>query len=148
MVTQLVYVSAAVRPLLRADLAQILRASRRHNPAVGVTGVLVYADRAILQVLEGPPEAVDATFARAAADPRHHGILVLYRAIAGERTFPDWTMGLYRAADLSDDGRDHAESMFDLAGGRAGDRGPIPPSRVRRFLASFAAAARPSRPFD
>ena len=149
-VHQLVYVSATVRPLRRADLAQILRASRRRNPPLGITGVLAYADRAVLQALEGPAAAVEATFRHAAADPRHHGVLVLYRAEAEGRTFPDYAMGLYRAADLSDDGRsdggrpgdgrDHARSVFDLVAAAAADGAP---SRVGRFLGSFASLARP-----
>ena len=154
-VHQLVYVSATVRPLRRADLAQILRASRRRNPPLGITGVLAYADRAVLQALEGPAAAVEATFRHAAAAPRHHGVLVLYRAEAEGRTFPDYAMGLYRAADLSDDGRpgdgrpgdgrpgdgrDHARSVFDLVAAAAADGAP---SRVGRFLGSFASLARP-----
>ncbi len=96
--------------------------------------MLLYSGGNILQALEGPAAAVDATFARVHADPRHRGVLMLYRGTAAERSFPDWAMGLRSLSDLPGGERDGARSLFDLT-----EPGP---TRAHRLLASFRAFAR------
>ncbi len=95
---QLVYVST-VRPGIPVDLPGILATSRRHNLADGITGLLHANDRRFLQVLEGDPARVEATYARIAADPRHFALVVLSRRTIAAREFGDWSMAY-------DDGRD------------------------------------------
>ncbi|PAP76523.1 BLUF domain-containing protein [Rubrivirga marina] len=130
MLTQLVYASSAVGALSGDDLAQILRASRARNGAAAVTGALLYHEGNIMQVLEGSPEAVEAVYTRVEADPRHRGVIMLYRASAEERAFPDWSMGLVRPEDVAGE-RDGVHSLFDVA---------VPgPDRARRLLHAFRA---------
>lgn len=74
-----------------ADIAQILDASRRNNAGVGVTGALMFNAGYFAQVLEGPQEAVEATFERIQQDPRH-GDVSLMSFEPAERTFSDWSM--------------------------------------------------------
>ncbi len=128
MVTRLVYASSSVGTLGPDDLLQIVRASRRNNAAVGVTGALLYRDGNVMQVLEGPAAAVDAVFARVGKDARHTGVLRLLRETADERAFPEWSMGLLRPEDVPADG---VASLFDVAAPG--------PERARRMLASFCA---------
>jgi hypothetical protein len=90
---QKIYVSA----LTGTDdsvLPDILRASQKNNARDGVTGMLLYADGNFLQVLEGPPEAVERTFARIEQDRRHSQVIVMSDEPTTQRDFADWSMGL------------------------------------------------------
>jgi hypothetical protein len=92
---QKIYVSA----LTDTDdsvLADILRTSQKNNARDGLTGMLLYADGNFLQVLEGPPEAVEQTFARIELDPRHSHVIVMSDEPTTQRDFADWSMGLRR----------------------------------------------------
>ena len=90
---RLIYISTARSQLSRAELGNILRVSRENNARSDVTGLLVTGGRRVLQALEGPPEAVDATFERIRRDPRHFAAVVLSRVTVHERSFGDWAMG-------------------------------------------------------
>lgn len=131
MLTQLVYASSAVGALGASDLAQIVRTSRANNAEVGVTGALVYHDGNVMQVLEGPPEAVASVYERVRADRRHRGVLTLYQGPAERRAFPDWSMGLLRPDDVPEADRAGVRSLFDVT---------VPgPERAQRLLHSFRA---------
>ena len=132
-ILQLVYVSSASRGFREEDLADILRASRRNNPAAGVTGALLHADGNFMQVLEGPPEAVEAVYARVEQDPRHSGVLVLLRHLVDRRSFGDWAMGLLHESDVPEADRAAVRSLHSFT--------PDSPDRVRRLLATFGRTA-------
>lgn len=91
---QLVYISSAVGA---ADTATILAASRRNNAAADVTGLLFADGKRFLQALEGPAFAVERTYARIAADPRHRALVVLSRRDVTEREFGPWAMAEHLA---------------------------------------------------
>jgi hypothetical protein len=93
---RLIYVSHAVRPLTTAELDLILLHGRRNNVRDGITGMLVYASGNFMQVLEGPPPAVEATFARISRDSRHQGIIEIERDLVEARSFAGWSMGFRR----------------------------------------------------
>ena len=134
MLTQIVYASSAARPLGDADLAEILRASRRNNADAGVTGALLYSEGNFIQVLEGPATSVAAVYRRIERDTRHHSILPLLRSTVDERQFPEWAMGFHRASTLPEEDRAAARTLFDLT-----EPGP---SRAHRLLATFRRLAR------
>lgn len=75
-----------------ATLNGILSDARRCNRRDDVTGALVCRADVYLQMLEGPPPAVDAAFARIAQDDRHGDVRLLHRRLAAERLFPGWSM--------------------------------------------------------
>jgi hypothetical protein len=89
--TQLVYAS---RPFGfdAAMLNGILSDARRLNPPNDVTGALICRADLYLQLLEGPKEAVEATFARIAKDDRHLEVQRLVSRPIEQRLFPDWAM--------------------------------------------------------
>ncbi|PQA86631.1 BLUF domain-containing protein [Hyphococcus luteus] len=87
----LVYASAAAEAA--PDLKDILAVSRRNNARNGLTGLLLFAEGNFIQALEGPGEALKATYERILKDPRHKLIIELYRAPIERRNFPDWSMG-------------------------------------------------------
>jgi hypothetical protein len=77
-----------------ATLAGILLDARRCNARDDVTGALICRDDLFVQFLEGPVDAIEATYGRIARDDRHIDVLPLTRRAipAGERLFPKWAM--------------------------------------------------------
>ena len=75
-----------------ADFFAILRESRTNNGIDGISGLLAFDGRSFVQLLEGPPESVGATFGRIRQDPRHTDIVVISDSIEADRAFGDWTM--------------------------------------------------------
>jgi hypothetical protein len=98
MFSQLIYVSLANRTFTAVELAAVLTHARARNTEVGVTGVLLHQAGSFFQVLEGVPEAVEATYARILSDPRHRSVLLLLRQAVVERSFSDWSMGFIDVA--------------------------------------------------
>ncbi len=93
MLVRLMYASRATAAPADGDLAAILKASREHNPAEGITGLLCFTDGTFVQVLEGGRNAVNARYKRIVEDARHRDVILLgYEEIA-ERAFAGWTMG-------------------------------------------------------
>ncbi len=93
MLVRLLYASRAAEPVTPELLSAILRRSRQHNPAQGITGVLCCSGDIFLQVLEGGRPAVNRLYARIVADPRHRDTeLLAYESIV-ERRFAGWSMG-------------------------------------------------------
>lgn len=90
---QIAYVSST-RGLLSADqLVRLLTKSRENNAEAGITGMLLYKDGNVLQILEGSAETVRALFDRIRRDQRHTGVIKLYQKAITERDFPEWLMG-------------------------------------------------------
>ncbi len=130
---QVVYVSAATRPLARGELLALLAESRANNAAAEVTGMLLHVEGAFMQALEGPGPALDETMTRIRRDPRHDGVTLLAREAVAERGFADWSMAL---GDVS---RAEARSTPGLSDFLAAvESAATPPADLaRRLLASF-----------
>lgn len=91
---QLIYISRARHAFSDGELVELLTASRTANAAERITGVLLFAEGTFIQCLEGEATAVDRLMRRIARDPRHAGLLYLYRAETRlGRVFPHWSMG-------------------------------------------------------
>lgn len=101
MLVRLLYASRAVPALDQEELVAILKKSRAHNQAQGITGVLCYSEGIFLQVLEGGRAAVNKLYNRIATDPRHHEIELLRYEEIGERRFAGWSMGQVNMARLN-----------------------------------------------
>ncbi len=89
----LVYQSHATTPLDELELARLLTQSRAYNAAHGLTGLLLYSQGSIMQLLEGSEAHVDAVFARIARDPRHTRVVKLADGPVSHRLFAQWSMG-------------------------------------------------------
>ena len=98
---QLVYVSSVTRSEVIAP-GPILTASRRNNQRDGITGLLYSDDARFLQVLEGPEDKVEQTFARIQTDPRHRALVILSRRTIDAREFGDWEMAHYAPGSDAD----------------------------------------------
>ncbi len=89
--TQLIYASQPFG-FDEAMLNGILSDARRWNSREDITGALVCRADVYLQLLEGPPPAIDAAFARIGQDDRHDDVRLLVRRTISERLFPRWSM--------------------------------------------------------
>lgn len=119
----LTYLSSATDLMDEQELMDLLATSRPRNEERGLTGMLLYCDGNVIQVLEGPDDVVDETFATISKDPRHRGILVMLRDEITERAFPDWSMG-FRTVGRDDVRRlpGYSEFLADPMSEGLGDR--------------------------
>ena len=102
-----------------AGIRHILSVSQVRNVQVGVTGALMFNGGCFAQILEGPREAVEATFERIQRDDRHGDMTLLDLADIKVRGFPGWSMAFVgREAD--------AHARF----GGLGDESGFDPTRM------------------
>lgn len=89
--TQIVYAS---RPFGfdASVLDDILTISRARNSRDAITGTLICRADMYLQLIEGPDAAIQATYARIAADDRHDAVTPLLTRTVTDRLFPQWAM--------------------------------------------------------
>jgi hypothetical protein len=92
MIRQLVYISTTREPLDDATLAAILTRARQRNAEYGVTGVLLYSDQSVMQVLEGVETAVDIIYRIVCNNPLHSGVTVVQDRMLPQRDFGSWAM--------------------------------------------------------
>jgi hypothetical protein len=90
---QVIYVSAARHLFNPAELRELLRLARIKNERLEVTGMLLYHEGSFLQVLEGPPSAVNPLLETIDRDQRHQNLMLLLRREIEARNFADWKMG-------------------------------------------------------
>lgn len=96
---QLIYLSSASRLFSKEELVALLTHSRSNNSRNRLTGMLLYKDGNIMQVLEGERATVERVFDVIKQDPRHKDIIVLVSAEVASREFGEWSMGF---RDLQD----------------------------------------------
>lgn len=99
---RLLYISTARMPLRPSELDDLLEKSRKANSAADVTGLLVVGGRRFLQLLEGPDQAVTATYERITRDPRHFALVKLHDKEVAARSFASWAMGFEKGGVASD----------------------------------------------
>lgn len=76
------------------EIKEILLASKKNNPVLGVTGALCFLDGIYLQYLEGEASAVGALYKKIEVDPRHSDTRVLVHDQISQRAHPKWSMAL------------------------------------------------------
>jgi hypothetical protein len=109
---QLMYVSSSSPRGTKIAVEPILEQSRHNNAIDGISGLLWTDGVRFLQVLEGDREAVSATFARIAKDPRHHAIVTLSDREIENREFGSWSMAHRRTGDTPDEFDDRIEQAL------------------------------------
>ena len=128
-----IYASAATPRLPISELTELMHAARRRNEQLDVTGMLLYTEGSFFQVLEGPAGAVDALFARIAADPRHEQVTQIIREPIMRRAFPGWSMGFDTATRAELDSLAHVNDFL----GSARSFVEIDAGRAHKLLAGF-----------
>lgn len=97
----LLYCSRATHRMSEDELPRIIGDAWRHNPALGITGLLVFGGGMFLQWLEGPREPVRGLLQRLRSDPRHDGVVELHAySGATHRLYPSWSMQLVSPLDI------------------------------------------------
>jgi hypothetical protein len=93
MLVRLLYASRASAPVKDNMLDSILLQSQKHNPKLGITGILCYSEDLFLQVLEGGRDEVCDLYNTIVRDDRHTNVRILTYQEISERNFGGWTMG-------------------------------------------------------
>ena len=94
MIYQLLYFSIGTEQNMTEDaLQEILEVSRRNNPKIGITGMLIALDNCFLQLLEGEQETVQALYEKISKDERHFKIVSIHKDLVAKRSFENWSMG-------------------------------------------------------
>ena len=89
----ILYLSTASPNLSEDDLIDILVQSRRRNIESNITGMLLYAEGSILQVIEGEENDVLRLYNKIELDKRHRDIVRVHEGEVSERNFSGWAMG-------------------------------------------------------
>ncbi|HEX8328161.1 MAG TPA: BLUF domain-containing protein [Hymenobacter sp.] len=118
----LVYTSVASAHLSEDELQRLLGHWRDTNAALGVTGVLLYSEGNILQVLEGRDDAIHPLYKTIEADVRHRSVTKLADGPVQSRAFAEWSMR-FRTVEIEEfthfvrraaTGQPHAQGLLPL----------------------------------
>jgi hypothetical protein len=90
---RIIYLSTATHLLPTSEIESILRVSRKNNMKNDITGILLYSEGNLLQVLEGKKNPVLELYKKIATDNRHKSIIEVYAGEISKRYFPNWQMG-------------------------------------------------------
>jgi hypothetical protein len=93
MLIRLLYASRLAQSAGADAIDAIMQQSRRHNPELGITGVLCHGGDMFMQVLEGGRAPVNKLYNRIVRDTRHQDVTLLHYEEIAERSFAGWTMG-------------------------------------------------------
>ncbi len=93
MLSHLVYISRLTPKCTDSEIEKILASSRKNNPELEVTGVLLYSDTHFLQYIEGDYKKLIALYDKIKEDDRHKNAVMLANGPIKERSFPSWQMG-------------------------------------------------------
>jgi hypothetical protein len=95
----LVYTSSATYVWGERELLALLKKSRANNARDGITGLLLYRDGNIMQLLEGPEQALETTMARIRSSTRHAGIVKLMHEPIERRSFSESSLSFRNLND-------------------------------------------------
>ncbi len=101
MLVRLLYASRSAQPVSSEVIESILAQSRRHNPELGITGILCQSGDVFMQVLEGGRTAVNELYNQIVRDERHRDVVMLHYEEVMERRFAAWTMGQVNLAKVN-----------------------------------------------
>ena len=99
-IIRLLYISDAVEGLDDDAVDAILKSAAKHNPLLGITGILVFGGGVFAQVLEGPERGVLEKYVEVMADRRHRNCRIVYISTATERLFEGVSMAALQALPL------------------------------------------------
>ena len=130
---QIAYASCTRGLLTSEGIMDILKVSRENNKRRGITGMLLYKNGNVLQVIEGAAKAVRELFDVLTEDERHYGVLKLYEREIEEREFPEWVMGF---SDLNEGEARHLEGFSEFLDPQF-DIQNLKPSSAMKLLSTF-----------
>ncbi|MEM7790039.1 MAG: BLUF domain-containing protein [Verrucomicrobiota bacterium] len=93
---QIIYISAAVENFKINDLEKLLIRTRLKNEEREITGIILYVEGNIMQVIEGQKDVVESLFIDIENDCRHRHVTVMARERIERRDFAQFAMGFKR----------------------------------------------------
>ena len=97
---RILYFSQAKGVISDDQMRDILNASRRKNPLLGISGVLIHGGGQFMQVLEGPERSVLGLYLKIMDDQRHFNSRIAYISVVNKRLFQEWSMGVIESDPL------------------------------------------------
>ena len=135
---QIIYMSSLACSA-ESELPLIVAQAMRNNSANGLTGMLLFADGNVVQVLEGERETLRATFAKIEQDPRHTDVFVLTDEPIEKRHFSQWSMGYRHLSPLDLETLGKSSDIFKCSPKELQDR--VQPCDALAVLLSFASGS-------
>jgi hypothetical protein len=100
MLQSILYVSVTNKDYSDKELDKLLVQFRTNNKVYGITGILLYYNRNVIQYIEGDPEKIYILFNNITKDDRHYHVIKLHSESIEDRKFPVWHMGYKRIDNL------------------------------------------------
>jgi hypothetical protein len=97
---RLLYISEATEGINEEAINDVLKSAGKHNPPLGITGLLVFGGGVFAQILEGPEHAVLQKYVNIMSDRRHRNCRIVYITTTGERIFKDISMAALEALPM------------------------------------------------
>lgn len=98
MLSQLVYVSNRKANCTSAEIDKILESCKKNNPALDITGILLYSDTKFIQLVEGEAKVITSLYDKIKTDDRHSNAMMISYSPIKEKSFPSWHMGSKKLA--------------------------------------------------
>lgn len=136
MLWRIAYMSSAESRDFREDAPTFLAGIRRRNEVEKITGVLVFCDGSIFQVLEGDRHVVEAMFATIKNDRRHRTVSTILSGQINVRDFSDWRMA-WLDVPVEHELRSQVENSIEAV-----TDGRVISSEIDILLSSFAKSMR------
>lgn len=92
MLSQLVYVSTRKPNCTAEEIEKILDSCKKNNPALNITGVLLYSDTKFIQLVEGDAKGIMDLYDKIKKDNRHSNAMMISYNPISEKSFPSWHM--------------------------------------------------------
>ena len=91
---QVVYISNTPSPfgLTEQEKKDIILTCRKNNKQYGITGILLSHESSIVQVIEGPADAVQIILNKIMLDSRHRSVITILDHEVEHRSFAGWEM--------------------------------------------------------
>jgi hypothetical protein len=91
---QLIYVSSSRHLFNKTELIELASFCQEKNLQHEITGLLLYKDGSIMQVIEGNRENIEQLYFNIQCDIRHTNVTLLIKEFISARQFPHWSMSL------------------------------------------------------
>jgi len=102
MMYQLIYISTALTENDPELFQQIATEASKSNKRRDITGLLLYYNGTILQIIEGDKADVTGLYEHIKEDARHKNPMIMDQKPIKMRQFPDWRMGFKPVNDIKD----------------------------------------------
>lgn len=92
-ITYIVYLSYMTKNYTIEEMNELLDSFRRNNEIHDITGLMLYKDGNVIQLIEGKEDDVLKLYNNISNDKTHIHIIKLLHKQAENRMFSDWKMG-------------------------------------------------------